>query len=59
MNDIKSIMSEHELSIKALSDKFGIPYRTVQNWHSGTSKCPDYTANMIRAILEYEKKAED
>ena len=59
MNEIKRLMSEYGLTIKALSDKFGIPYRTVQNWHSGTSKCPDYTARMIKELLDHEKKAED
>lgn len=59
MNEIKRLMAEYGLTIKALSDRFGIPYRTVQNWHSGANKCPEYTANMIKIILEYDKQAED
>lgn len=53
---ILQIIKTYGLSRKALSDKFGIPYRTVQNWCAeGTSnyrECPEYVANMIETILK-------
>lgn len=35
------------------SRKYNIPVRTLENWESGKSKCPDYVRQLLeRAVLE-------
>lgn len=53
---IKGIMAQYGLNMKKLSARFGIPYRTVQNWNAGVNTCPTYIINMIAEILEKENK---
>lgn len=49
---IKEICSTYGLTQKALSDRFGIPLRTVENWAGGKRQPPEYVINMIVEILE-------
>lgn len=51
---IREICEEYNLSQTELSKRFGIPLRTVQNWHSGARKPPPYVVAMIEKILEIE-----
>lgn len=39
---------------KAVADRFGIPYRTVQNWYRGERTPPEYVARMIISFDEQE-----
>lgn len=35
------------------SRRYNIPIRTLENWESGKSKCPDYVKQLLeRAVLE-------
>lgn len=56
----KEFAAKHEISLKEISDKFGIPYRTVQNWNtvsgSNSRECPAYIINMMDIILTAEEK---
>jgi putative transcriptional regulator len=56
MEQLKDIMITYGLSLKALSDRFKIPYRTVQNWVGGKSNPPGYVINMIGWILALEDR---
>ena len=40
---------------KEFAEYFGIPKRTIENWESEKSKCPDYLAALIRYKLVNEK----
>ena len=53
---IRELCREFKLTQRALSVRFGIPLRTVEDWSTGKRKPPDYTVRMIRTILEYEQK---
>lgn len=44
---IKDICEQKKLTMAELSNRFCIPYRTIQNWCNGTNKCPDYVRLMI------------
>lgn len=35
-----------------MADKFEIPKRTIENWESGSRKCPRYVEKLIREKLE-------
>lgn len=48
---IKEICSTYGLTQKAMSDRFGIPLRTVENWAGGQRQPPEYVINMIVEIL--------
>lgn len=52
---IKDICTEYGLSQSALARRFGIPLRTVQNWHAGVRIPPDYVVRMIDEILGKEQ----
>lgn len=39
---------------KAVANRFGIPYRTVQNWYRGERTPPEYVARMIVLFDENE-----
>lgn len=52
---IKDICDKYGLSQTALAKRFGIPLRTVQDWHAERRTPPDYVVNMMVELLE--KKA--
>ena len=51
---IKELMNKYRYNIKQLSDRFNIPYRTVQNWASGQRECAEYIVKMMDEILSKE-----
>ena len=52
---IARICEDYGLSQTALAKRFDIPLRTVQDWHAGRRKAPDYVIKMIGRLLELEK----
>lgn len=53
--EIAQICERYGLSQTALAKKFEIPLRTVQDWHAGRRKAPDYVVKMIDRLLQLEK----
>ena len=53
---IRKICDEFQFTQVGLSKRFGIPIRTVENWCRGNRQPPAYVVNMIRTILENERK---
>ncbi len=47
------------LSLKKLSDYFGIPYRTLQDWYYGNRKMPEYLLRLMIYKMEMEKLLND
>lgn len=59
-NAIKYARQDAGLTQKGMSEKLGIPQRTIENWESGTSKPPEYVETLIVDKLlniETEKKS--
>ena len=56
MTEIAQICKEYGLSQTALAKRFGIPLRTVQDWHAGRRTPPDYLPQMIRELLEHDRQ---
>ena len=52
---IALICERYGLSQTALAKRFDIPLRTVQDWHAGRRKAPDYVVSMIVRLLQLEK----
>lgn len=58
MKTIKEICTEYGISQTELSKRFGIPLRTVQDWHGGRRNPPDYVVNMMIEILNKQNAPE-
>lgn len=52
---IAELCGRYGLTQTALAESFGIPLRTVQDWHSGRRNPPDYVVNMIDRLLIIER----
>lgn len=52
---INALLKHEGINRTALSSRFAIPYRTVQNWclesSSNSRQCPDYVLGMMTSIL--------
>lgn len=48
---IKDLCQHAKLSQVALSTRFCVPYRTVQDWYSGRSTCPQYIKLAMAELL--------
>lgn len=55
MKTIKDICTEYNISQTALAKRFGIPLRTVQDWHGGRRVPPEYVVQMMVELLEKDK----
>ena len=53
---IKEICEKYGYSQSALARRFNIPLRTVQGWHIGERKPPEYVLGMMEEILSFEEK---
>lgn len=42
------------MTLTQLSNYFGVPYRTIQNWAAGVSQCPDYLMKLFVYKMEQE-----
>ena len=52
----KEIRKKSGMNLTQFAEHFEIPYRTVQNWESGTRKCPEYLLKLIEYKLNNENK---
>lgn len=53
---IKEICLKYTLTQTALSKRFDIPLRTVQDWHAGRRNPPDYVVKMMIELLEQDRE---
>lgn len=53
---IKEICEKYGLKQVELSHRFGVPLRTVEDWHAGRRNPPPYVPGMIVELLEAERK---
>ena len=56
MTEIAQICERYGLSQTALAKRFGIPLRTVQDWHAGRRTPPDYVVRMIVELLDHAQQ---
>lgn len=40
--ELRARMTANRWSVRALADRLGVPFRTVQRWRDGTSRVPPY-----------------
>ena len=53
---IQEFIKTSGMTHKQLSDRFGIPKRTIEDWSRGARKCPDYVVNMMIELLKGDAK---
>lgn len=49
--DMKELLRHTDMTMKQLSEYLEVPYRTLQDWVSGKSKCASYVFELIRYRL--------
>lgn len=52
METIKEIREYSGLSQAKFSEKYGIPKRSLENWESGSRKCPDYVISLLERAVK-------
>lgn len=52
--NIKEICERYDLTQAALSKRFGVPYRTVQDWYAEKRTPPDYVVRMMEELLRIQ-----
>lgn len=56
MQTIKELCDKYGLGQTALAERFGVPLRTVQDWHAGRRTPPDYVVAMMDELLSLKRK---
>lgn len=56
MTEIAQICEAYGLKQTELARRFGIPLRTVQDWHAGRRVPPDYVVRMMTELLEHDRQ---
>ena len=56
MNEINELRASIGVSQSQFAEHFGIPVKSIQNWEIEKSHPPKYVPNLIRRIIEYEKR---
>ena len=54
--EIAQICKNYGLTQTALAKRFGIPLRTVQDWHANRRVPPFYVVRMMLEILEMDRQ---
>lgn len=52
---VAALCKRYGLTQTELARRFEIPLRTVQDWHAGRRKAPDYVLSMMARLLDLEK----
>lgn len=53
---IQYLIKASGMTHRQLSERFGIPRRTIENWSTGIRKCPPYVVGMMSEILGIEEE---
>ncbi|MBR2587525.1 helix-turn-helix transcriptional regulator [Candidatus Saccharibacteria bacterium] len=53
-DEIKKLRAKTGLSIQKFADKYGIPFRTFQDWELGNRVPPDYVVDMLAKIVDLD-----
>lgn len=53
------LREKHPMPLTRLGERFGIPYRTLQNWRSGDRDCPPYIITMMDELLTIDEQKQN
>jgi DNA-binding transcriptional regulator YiaG len=49
---VKELREKYQLTQAKLSELYGIPKRSIENWEAGSRKPPEYVVNLLEKALE-------
>lgn len=52
IRDISELIESAGMPMTEISKRYGIPYRTLQNWKNGVRIPPPYVTKMLSEILK-------
>lgn len=55
-NRMRAVIDAYGIGQKGFAEKYGIPYRTVQAWHDGTSNPPEYIISLFERVQDLEER---
>ena len=55
LKELEQLKEESGLSWRKFAESFGIPYRTLQDWHLGNRPMPEYILRLMVYKVETEK----
>lgn len=55
---IQEFIRTSGMTHKQLSERFGIPKRTIEDWSRGARKCPDYVVRMMEELTMKKIRSE-
>lgn len=53
-NKYRTLRKKTGLSMKKFGDKYGIPFRTVQDWERDMRTPPEYVYELLKFKVEYD-----
>lgn len=53
---IRSAMTESKMTVRELSERTGIPARTIEDWRSGIGAPAKYTQDIVLAAIKRDPK---
>ncbi len=56
---VKELCEKHHITQAWLSHRFGIPYRTVQDWYTGRRTPPKYVIQMMQILIEQDQNEQN
>lgn len=55
LKELEQLKEESGLSWRKFAESFGIPYRTLQDWHLGNRPMPEYILRLMVYKVETER----
>ena len=52
---VKALRLRLGLTQAAMTERFGVPRRTIQNWEAGVSSPPPYVLRMLEELAAHEE----
>ena len=55
INEVAELRKSVGMNLTQFSKFTGIPYRTLQNWESNTSQCPNYIISLLKTCVKHKE----
>ena len=56
MTEFEAFLNDNDLKLNEFCARYGVKYRTAQDWKSGKSKIPDYLLPLLRENIELTRQ---
>lgn len=52
---VKALRTRLGLTQRGMEERYGIPYRTIQDWEASKRRPPEYVLRMLEALATHEE----